>query len=198
MYSASNSSYKGDLRKRLKVLVDSTGLTTVGFSLLINTSESHIYAILNGSRRLTVNLAELIGNKLNFEGGNIFDLTYELPTNFKKNKELNNFYTNYSKTNPEYFLISLTDRKKSKYVEQLIETTTILDTPKYLSQIRSEINSVSLTHKFNSDDLSKILNYLADNKKLSKIKRPIMLKSSNKLGKRVVDVFCKDNDLLNQ
>jgi len=198
MYSASNSSYKGDLRKRLKVLVDSTGLTTVGFSLLINTSESHIYAILNGSRRLTVNLAELIGNKLNFEGGNIFDLTYELPTNFKKNKELNNFYTNYSKTNPEYFLISLTDRKKSKYVEQLIETTTILDTPKYLSQIRSEINSVSHTHKFNSDDLSKILNYLADNKKLSKIKRPIMLKSSNKLGKRVVDVFCKDNDLLNQ
>lgn len=165
------------------------GLEIPGFALLINKSESHIYAILNGTRELTMDLAKEIGAVLEFNGENIFKLTYLIPERIRKSKELNNFRIKY-KDNPEYFSSTIHSRKKSKYIEQQIYNESILAQPAYLNEIRKKVNGLNPSNQFTSDELSKILNYLVKKGKLSKSRELIKLKDKQ-VGKREVDVFFK-------
>lgn len=186
-----NALYKESIKNRFKALLIATDLTISGFTQYIGGSESHYYAISNGTRSLSEETAKAIGKKLGFTGEKIFNLTFKLPTNFNKVLELNNFKLNH-KNNPEYFRSTLSIRKKSKHVENIINESTIFNRPIYLNEAKQRINEYSSLHQYNSDQLSKILNYLVTCGKLSKVNRPIKLKNG-KFGKRVVDVFFKND-----
>lgn len=188
-----NTLYKESIKNRFKAILVATDLTISGFTQYIGGSESHYYSISNGTRNLSEETAKVIGKKLGFTGEKIFNLTFKIPTNFNKVSELNNFKLSH-KTNPEYFRSTLSIRKKSKHVENIINQSTIFDKPIYLSDAKQKINEYSSLHQYNSDQLSKILNYLVTCGKLSKVERLIKLKNG-KLGKRIVDVFFK-NDVL--
>jgi len=182
--------YKKSVRNRLRDMMIIIGLEIPGFALLMNKSESHIYAILNGTRELTMDTAKEIGNILEFNGENIFKLTYLIPERIKKSKELNNFRIKY-KDNPEYFSSTIHSRKKSKYIEQQLHNESLFGQPTYLREIRQKINSLDPAIQFTSDELSKILNYLVKKGKLSKSRKPIKLNNDQRFGKREVDVFFK-------
>ena len=184
--------YKKSVRDRLKDIMIMIGLEIPGFALLLNKSESHIYAVLNGTRELTIDLAKEIGAILEFNGENIFKLTYPIPERITKSRELNNFMVKY-KDNPEYFSSTIHSRKKSKYIEKLIDSGVILIQPANLNDIRKKVNSLKPSMQFTSDQLSKILNYLVKKQKLSKVREPMKIKG-DKIGKRKVDLFSRSSN----
>jgi hypothetical protein len=188
-----DSTLNTSVRNRFKAIFNLADLTIAGFNQFTGISESHLYAILNGTRKLTKEVAQIVGNKLNFDGLDILILTSKIPKTFSKNDNLNNFKSEF-KDNPEYFLSTQPLRKKSKDVENIINQTSIFDQPIYLADAREKINSYSILHQYSSNDLSKILNQLVKANKLSK-KRDLKKLKNGKFGKRIVDVFFNKNNV---
>jgi plasmid maintenance system antidote protein VapI len=194
MENGEHLTYEQLLQKRLKRVLEIIDLEEVAFAEFIGYSVPHIYAVLNGTRALAPRFAKAIGNKLGFPGENIFNLNYEIPDKIKKSRTLNNFKSEY-KYNDEYFLSTIIDRKRSKLVEETIIQGDFLYEYKYLSEIKTMINSsISKKDKFDSDELSKILNYLVSQGKLIKDRMRIKLKTG-RLGIRIVDVFSKGKQI---
>lgn len=193
MENGKDLGYELLLRQRLKKVLQIIDLEEVAFAEFIGYSIPHIYAVLNGTRALAPRFARAIGNKLGFPGENIFNLNYEIPDKIKKSKDLNNFKSEY-KYNDEYFLSTIIDRKRSKLVEEILNQTDYLSEYKYLSEIKITINSsISKKEEFDSDELSKILNYLVLQGKLLKDRMQIKRKDG-RLGTRIVDVFTIERD----
>jgi plasmid maintenance system antidote protein VapI len=190
MTTIDKSLYNKEIGNRLKETMVICDLDLDGFALFIDSSESHLYALLNGNRRLTKRKAEEIGNKLGFEGSLIFNLNVAIPVSISKSINLNNFKTEY-KENLEYFISTLPIRKKSKFVSDQILKNDFLVRPSYLWEIKDFLNGISKGITFDSDELSKILNYFVVKKMLLKEKRPLKSKRTGALGKRIVDVFFK-------
>lgn len=167
------------------------GLEELGFAEFTGQSEGHIYAILNGNRNLSLSLAKLIGELLEFDGEKLFNLNYKIPERIKTASELNNFKTKY-KLNREYFLNTLINRKRSIYIEKKVIPNFPFNRPAYLSEIRNKINEGIEIDPFDSNELSKILNYLVSQNKLSK-SRDLIKKKNGELGTRKVDLFFSKN-----
>lgn len=179
--------YQLSLQRRLKELLEMIGLEESGFAEFTGQSEGHIYAILNGNRNLSLPLAKLIGELLEFDGEKLFNLRYKIPERVKNASELNNFKTKF-KLNQEYFLNTLIDRKRSKYIEKKLIPNFPFNRPAYLSEIRNIINEGIDITPFDSNELSKILNYLVLQNRLSK-SRDFIKKKNGDFGTRKVDLF---------
>ncbi|MBL4677314.1 MAG: hypothetical protein JKY70_14080 [Mucilaginibacter sp.] len=181
-----NESYNNEIGKRLIRIMKVCDLTVAGFNALTGISDSHVYAIINGNRTLTQATANRIGKSLNFDGDLIFNLNKAISDAIGKSEILNNFRIE-NKKNYNYFISGVLVDKKSSVAFNLLKESDFLLQPNYLWEIRNFLNSSGKTH-FDSDELSKILNYLVSKKMLSKTKAKIKLRSG-KFGNRLVDVF---------
>ncbi|WP_304063409.1 hypothetical protein [Pedobacter glucosidilyticus] len=182
-----DSNYSKSISARLLLIMELTELEISGFAEFTGVSESHLYALINGNRKLTGNVAAQIGRKLKLEGWEILQLDYNIPLSIRKSPMLVEFHKDY-KNIPEYFTYSLYNRKSSKYIADLIHTD-LFSHPVYIWEIKDFCKKSK--KNYTSKSLSQILNYLVIKGELKSEKRPIK-KRDGSFGKRIVDVFWRE------
>lgn len=161
------------------------GLEISGFAEYIEVSESHIYAILNGNRELTSDIADKIARGFNIDGSDLL----RSGANFTKanidKKKLENFYSE-NKGVSDYFASTKAERKVALYIESHVLSSGLFSAPVTVAQVRKYCieNGKALPSK----RISQILKYLVAQKKLKRAKKPMQLKSG-KLGNRLIDYY---------
>jgi plasmid maintenance system antidote protein VapI len=188
MKKGSNDSYKVLIAKRIKKIIELSGLELIGFATFVNISESHLYAILNGNREVTEDIAERIGSAFNLNGGKILRLNYKIPKGLKKSQRLNNFYEDNKEVN-SYFVGTRSERKDAYYIENDLLRSHIFDKPIYVWELREYCESKG--KKYTSKRLSQILDYLVKTKKLQHDKRAIKLRDGGYGTKKVYAYYKK-------
>lgn len=179
--------YKGLLCGRVSELLEHSGLEIEGFAEYLHISSSHMYALLNGTRELTEEIANRIGSAFNITGANILRANYRIPKKLKRSKELNNFYDK-NKSVKSYFRNTRIERKDSFFIENEIRNSKLLNEPTYIWELKEYCESKG--RKYSSKQLSQILNYMVIRKVLKKKKEPLKLRDGE-YGSRMVDVFYK-------
>ena len=187
MKKGETKSYKEFISTRIANLLQMSGLEMEGFAEYLNISTSHMYAIQNGTRDLTADIANRMGNAFNISGGNILRANYRLPRNLKKSDDLNKFYAK-NKSVKSYFRDTRIERKSSYFIESEVEGSDLFTTPIYIWELKDLLEKKG--KKYTSKQLSQILNYMVIRKIVRKKKKPIKLRSG-KYGIRMVDVFYK-------
>lgn len=180
-------SYKKFISTRIENLLLLAGLEVEGFAQYLSISTSHMYAIQNGTRELTSDIANRMGAAFNISGANILRVSYGLPKNLKKSDDLNKFYDE-NKSVKSYFRNTRIERKDSYFVEREIKNSNLFDTPIYIWEIKEFFEAKG--KKYDSKQLSQILNYMVIRQILKKKKKSIKLRNG-KFGNRMVDVFYK-------
>ncbi|RXK60664.1 XRE family transcriptional regulator [Lacibacter luteus] len=175
------------LTARLIKLRKISGLEISGFAEFINISESHVYAMLNGTREITEGAAEKIANKFGISAKNLTDRSYKLTEELRNAPLLKNFY-NDTKHTTSYFIKTNSEGKSSFFVENKLYKSGFFDKPVYVKEVRSACSQNGFS--YTSKQISQILNYMVDRKLLKRKKKPIIL-ANGKTGKRMVDVFYK-------
>lgn len=187
MQKGNDKVYKEKISQRVQGLMVAAGLEVPGFADYLTISDSHLYAILNGTRDLTEDVAEKIGAAFNLKGSQILRINYRIPKSIKKSKSLNNFCTE-NKDVESYFKSTRSERKDSYYIENDVFNSGLFDSPIYIWELKEYCKSAG--KKYTSKRLSQILNYMVERKKLKSKKRPLKLRNGE-YGKRRVDVFFK-------
>lgn len=187
MKKGDNDSYRTLVIKRIQKIIEMSGLELSGFAVFVHISESHLYAILNGNREVTEDVAERIGAAFNIKGGKILRLNYKIPSKLKKSNELNNFYEQ-NRNISSYFVDTRSARKDSYYIENELLQSGVFDEPIYIWEIRNYCESKG--KKYSSKRLSQILEYMYKTNRLRRDKRPIKLRNGG-YGKKKVYVYFK-------
>lgn len=180
-----HSDYSVLIAKRISLILDYSGLTIKGLEEFTKVSESHIYALINGNKRITVRIADKLSEPFNFTGAQLLNLDYPINENIKKSPGLSRFKKNHS-NNSEYFISTKIISKPSYFIEQYFLQNRIFDKPVYLWEISEELEKDK--KQYSKKDLSQILHYLIFKGKLIGERRPMKLKNGN-YGKRMVFVF---------
>jgi len=185
MTTYNKKEYNKVLSERLKIILFLAGLELKGIAAITNRSIDIFYAILSQRKPLTVELACVIGEALDFDGKLIFNLNSPIPSTIKNSEKLKKFkIENFS--NREYFVNSWSDEKVSNYIKsKLIETDYFLQ-PKYAWEVNKKL--ADLGRNINSDLLSKHLKYLVTKGVLKSKRGPIKLKGGG-FGLREVDIY---------
>jgi plasmid maintenance system antidote protein VapI len=189
MPKKNNSEYAKAISERIKKIMVLSGLEIAGFAEFTSVSESHIYAIVNGTRDLTGDVADKIGIGFNLKGWQILKLNYQITSRIKKSKLLNNFIDE-NKTVPGYFIQTRNKRKDSNFIEFDLLNDDLFNDHVYVWEVRNAC--LSRDKKYTSKRISQILNYLVTKRKLKSEKRPIKLKNGG-YGTRMVDTFVRLN-----
>lgn len=179
--------YKEEIIQRVQKLMDATGLEVPGFADYLTISDSHLYAILNGTRDLTVDVAEKIGAAFDLKGSQILRINYRISITLKKSESLNNFCDE-NKDVHSYFISNRIERKDSYYIETVVLNSGLFNSPIYIWELREYFKSKE--KKYTSKRLSQILNYMVVKGILKSKKRPLKLRNGE-YGNRSVDVFFK-------
>ncbi len=187
MKKGESKEYKDHISSRVSELLEHSGLEIEGFAEYLHISASHMYALLNGTRELTEEIANRIGSAFDITGANILRANYRIPKKLGKSKELNNFYDK-NKSVKSYFRNTRLERKDSYFVENEIRNSNLLDQPTYIWELKEYCESKG--RKYSSKQLSQILNYMVIRKILKKKKKPLKLRDGE-YGNRMVDVFYK-------
>lgn len=185
MSKANNSSSSNTFTERLERLMNLSGLEIAGFAEFTGVSESHIYALLNGTRELTIEIADKIALGFNFKGWQLLKLDYKLTNTVRKAPILLKFYKE-NKGVHDYFITTRDDRKAAYFIENELLISDLFDKPVYVWEVREACAASG--RKYTSKRVSQILNYLVSTKKLKSKKKPIKLKNGA-VGTRIVDVF---------
>ena len=185
--------YSAEIQKRIRLIMEFSGLEISGFSEFTQISESHLYAILNGKRKLTGKIAEQIGKRFEFDGWKILQLDYKIPVSIRKASLLLEFYSD-NKDIAEYFVDTKDDRKASHFIEFGLINGKLLDEPKYVWEIRQIC--IEARRNYKSKDLSQLLLYLEEKGKLKKDKRPLKRKDGTFTENRIVYVFYRAQKIL--
>ncbi|REA63569.1 hypothetical protein DSL64_03760 [Dyadobacter luteus] len=180
--------YSAQIADRIRLIMEILGLELSGFSEFTQISESHLYAILNGKRKLTRNIAEKIGEKLDFDGWKIQQLDHKIPMSIRRATELSRFYIE-NKDVLEFFVNTKDERKASHFIEFGLIKAKVFDEPKYIWEIRQICSEAKRNYK--SKDLSQLLLYLTEKGKLKKEKRPLKRRDGTFTENRLVYVFFK-------
>lgn len=151
--------------KKIRLIMEYLGLEIAGFELFTGVSTSHIYAIINGHRRLTIEIANQIGEKIGVEGWKILHIDYEIPSNISQNLNILNFRKEYSPV-ADYFINTKDERKKSHFINQLASSSNFFNEEKYVWQIRDKAKDAN--RDYSSKELSQILRTLYDKKILNR------------------------------
>lgn len=187
MQKGENKSYKEKISQRVNDLMDAAGLEVLGFADYLSISESHLYAILNGTRDLTEDIAEKIGMSFNLKGSQILRINYRIPKSIKKSNSLNKFCDE-NRNVESYFKSTRSRRKDSYYIENDLYNTELFDSPVYIWEVKEYC--LNAGRKYTSKRLSQILRYMVDRKKLKRKKKKLKLRDGG-YGERMVDVFFK-------
>ncbi|HEU0227466.1 MAG TPA: helix-turn-helix domain-containing protein [Arachidicoccus soli] len=187
MQKGNKIEYSTFISQRVQKLMDLSGLELIGFADFLSVSESHLYAILNGTRDLTEDVAEKIASAFDLKGGQILRPNYKIPKSIKKSELLNKFCDE-NKDVKSYFIDTRKERKDSYFVENDLYQTTLFDKPIYIWEIKEYCESIG--KKYTSKRLSQILKYMVETKKLKSKKKPLKLRSGG-YGERIVEVFYK-------
>lgn len=179
---------------RIQLIMEILGLEVAGFEMLTGVSASHLYAILNGNRRLTIDVANQIGEKIGFDGWKILHVSYEIPSSIRQHPNVSRFYKEYSSV-PDYFIDTRDERKKSFFIKQLAITTDFFNEERYVWEVKDKAKEVN--RKFTSKELSQILKNLFDNSVLNRKKRQYRSKDGNIL-ERLVWVYFKEIVTVNE
>lgn len=177
------------LRKRIKWIVQITGLEIVGFAEFVGISVSHLYAILNGNKKLTYEMARRIARKFKLKPEDIFDLDKDISKEVQNAPALKRFMVT-EREMQEYFQATRDSRKASHYIAHTLVNAPIFkdDEPIYLWEIQQYC--VLQKRYYSSDELSKYLNEQVIKGKLRSEKRPIK-KRDGTYGVRKVNVYFK-------
>lgn len=187
MKKGNEDSYRILIVERIKKIINLSGLELSGFAAFVHISDSHLYAILNGNREVTEDIAERIGSAFNIKGGKILRLNYKIPSRLKKSQELNNFYEE-NKEVRSYFVNTRSSRKGSYYIENELLQSGIFNKPVYVWEIKKYCESKGTI--YTSKKLSQILDYMYKTNKLHRDKRPIKLRNGG-YGEKKVYVYFK-------
>ena len=182
-----HTNYSTFIKERLLSIAENSGFTIIGLAEITKVSESHIYALINGNRKLKGEIADKLGKPFKLKGWQLLELDFEIPSNFNKSVDLINFRREF-KGNIEYFYETKNKTKASYFIENEFLDDSIFDQPVYLWEIIERLKS--LGKQYSSKDLSQILHYLITKNKLYSEKRPLKLKNGG-FGSRIVDVFFK-------
>ena len=185
MGDQNNSVYHKNIKERIIHIMDITGLELAGFAQLVQISESHLYALINGRRKLTGDTADKIGAKLKLKGWQILNLDYIVPDSLQQLPAVKKFYTDY-KHNPEYFKKTKSSRKVSHFIEQELLSTKLFSTPVPVSTVREAC--AGLDKEYSSKQVSQTLNYLVETKKL-KSKKTRQRRKNGTYGEREVYLY---------
>ena len=185
MIKKNNSDYSKAISLRIKTILALSGLEIAGFAEFTNISESHLYAIINGTRNLTRYSANKIAQRFNIKVSQLLNPKFEITSEIGNSKFLTKFYEEY-KLVPGFFQKTRNDRKKSHYIETELLKNHFFYTPASVADVKAACDDAG--KKYNSKQISQILNYLVSTKKLEKRKIPVKLKSA-KSGKRVISIF---------
>ncbi|WP_276503206.1 helix-turn-helix domain-containing protein [Terrimonas pollutisoli] len=150
-------------------------------------SESHIYALLNGTRQMTDDIADKIAVGFNLRGSQLLNPSYKLTSKIRTTPLLVKFYKENKRVH-DYFITARSDRKTAHFIENDLLNSTLFNNPVYVWEVRKACEASG--KKYTSKRVSQILNYLVTIKKLKSKKKPIKLKNGTP-GKRAVDVFYK-------
>lgn len=179
--------YLKAIADRVQKIMDLIDLDVAGFAELFKKSTSHIYGILNLTRKLSEEFAKEIGEKLEFDGAKIFNLNAKIPNSIGKSVAIKEFKNAY-KDNPEYFLSTKSDRSINTFVNEILLNSDFLkEGYKYLSEVTEYCKTV-LNREFSDDRLSKALQYSVKINRLKATKKPIKLKNGE-FGTRSVYVY---------
>jgi len=187
MQKERQNDYAKTISQRVRELMKLSGLELPGFADYLNLSESHLYAILNGTRDLTEDIADRVASAFDLKGGQILRLNYKIPKNTRKSESLNKFCEE-NKNVKSYFTHTREERKDSYFIENDLYRTSLFDKPVYIWEIKEYCESVG--KKYTSKRLSQILKYMVETKRLKSKKKALKLRNGE-YGKRVVDVFYK-------
>lgn len=175
------------LPARLNKLMKIAGLEISGFAEFTNISESHIYALLNGTREITEDAAEKIANKFGISHSNLTRRSYKLTEELKNAPLLKKFYIE-AKQTKAYFIKTKSESKSSFFIENDLYNSSFFNKPVYVKEVRDACSQKG--NNYTSKQVSQILNYMVDRKLLKRKKKPIIL-VNGKVGKRLVEVFYK-------
>ncbi|MFI5136245.1 MAG: hypothetical protein ACHQIM_00370 [Sphingobacteriales bacterium] len=184
-----HTEYSAFISERILLIAQNSGLTITGLSEITKVSESHIYALINGNKKLKGDIAEKLGRPFKLQGWQLLGLDFEIPGNFNKSTDLISFRREF-KGNIEYFYETKNKIKTSHFIEKEFINNPIFDEPVYLWEIMESLKGIG--KQYSSKDLSQVLHYFATKNKLLSEKRPLKLKSGG-FGTRMVDVFFKKN-----
>lgn len=187
MKKEKQNDYAKTISQRIRELMNLSGLELPGFADYLNLSESHLYAILNGTRDLTEDIADKIASAFDLKGGQILRPNYKIPKNTRKSESLNKFCDE-NKNVKSYFIHTREERKDSYFIEHDLYKSTLFVKPVYIWEIKEYCESMG--KKYTSKRLSQILKYMVETKKLKSRKKPLKLRSGG-LGERIVDAFYK-------
>jgi len=187
MQKGNDKVYKEKISQRVQSLMNASGLEVPGFADYLSISESHLYAILNGRRDLTEDVAEKIAAAFNLKGSQVLRINYRIPKSIKKSNSLNNFCVE-NKNVESYFKSTRSERKDSYYIENDLYNTDLFDSAIYIWEVKEYC--LGMGRKYTSKRLSQILRYMVDRKLLKSKKKKLKLRNGG-YGERMVDVFFK-------
>ena len=185
MDDKNTSDYNKTIRARLLRIMEIAGLERPGLAEFTKISDSHLYALLNGTRNITGETADKIGVGFKLQGAQILNLNFEIPAQIRKSTLLLEFYESYS-GNPEYFIETKSTMKDAYYIEHTLLPTSLFEKSVYVWQVKEACkeDKKNLTSK----QISQKLNYLVQKKKLIAIKRKLKKKNGED-GDREVLVY---------
>jgi len=177
--------YDKEISKRLALIIKYTNLEILGFAKLIGLSRDIIYSILTERRKLSNNVAKIIGVSLNFDGTIIFNLNLPIPETIKSAETLA-IFKKANENNLNYFITEWNDKKISTIIKTKLVDTDFFEEEKYTWEVTDELKKYVKDLK--PDLINKQLKYLTQINIIKSKKAPIKLRS-NLYGERIVDVF---------
>jgi plasmid maintenance system antidote protein VapI len=186
MTTTSNPSFKTQ-SERIEKLMQISGLELSGFAEFTGVSESHIYAIINGTKELTQRTAEKIAAPFEIKGTQLMNSNFKLTQKLNKTLLLTKFYKE-NKGVHKYFINTRVDRKVAHFIEHEILTQKQFNRTFSVGEVRQAC--LEEGKKYTSKRVSQVLNYLVETNNLKSKKKQIAKKDGT-LGVRVVDVFWK-------
>lgn len=183
MEEKTDSYLQNDFKDRINQIMDMVGLEIAGFAELTKVSESHIYALSNGSKKLTAEIAKKIADALKIKSTQLLNPSYILSANIRKALPVKKFYDTFKKGNPEYFTETKAARKSSYFILQELVPAGIFKEPKYGWQIRAACAERGLD--LSSKQVSQTLNYMVEIAKLKSEKRKLKRKNGETMDREV-------------
>ncbi len=172
---------------RIRLIMELLDLEVAGFAAFLGRSESNVYALIAGRKRVTWQTAWNLGLKLGFNGNIIFDPDSDIPEAIRDSAAVKQFREEY-KTNPEFFLTTKVERNIRYFLECEILPSPLLNEPRYVWEVSQACKDRK--RDIDSDTLSKKLKQLVSQRKLQSKKMKIKRRNGS-YGNRVVDVFFK-------
>ncbi len=177
-----------ELARRIRQLMEFAGLELAGLAEFTGVSESHLYAVLNGHRKLTGPVAGKIGVRFGLKDRGILRLDYTIPPTIRQAPALIEFYKDNAGTRA-YFTDTLNDGKASYFIEFGLIEADLVNEPKYVWEIREMCRDAGRV--YTSKKLSQSLLYFSEKKKLVKEKRPLKRRDGTYAANRKVYVFSR-------